>query len=101
MKTCPKCYASFDLDSLPVSEMITRQTATIPSGKQCDILCPRCGTLLSRTINGVSIDKDHKDERAEKFAAKCVAAAAKQASKKSPKKSSKKSSKKRKSASKK
>lgn len=82
MATCPMCYAGFDLTALPTVETRIPQTAFIPSGKQCDKLCPRCGTLLCRTIDGVLVGKDYEDTRAERQAEKLAKVAVAKATKK-------------------
>lgn len=65
MKTCPVCKAVVDLAVLTSHESEHGPRAGLVGYSQADTLCPNCGALVERRIDGTLVQANGPDPRAE------------------------------------
>lgn len=68
MTTCPACFQVIDVLALPSIAIQAPARRGLPGYDQVDRMCPACGALVSRTIDGEAIAGDYVDRRREKLA---------------------------------
>lgn len=67
LRSCPVCRRLVDLETTPVKKQKLPPVDGRKGYVQEDIMCPSCGSLVSRGIDGVEVTADGGDPR-EKIA---------------------------------
>lgn len=68
MTTCPACFQVIEVLALPPIAIQAPARRGLPGYDQVDRICPACGALVSRTIDGEAITANYVDRRREKLA---------------------------------